>query len=106
MIIKNLNDLAEYWGEKDLKLLGKNLYNNTECGMCLQFIAKDGNYSPQEYKEGTKIIGVSLGSIVEGGYEIYPREILFPFTTRTLNDTVQIIEDEVEVAFNENNDID
>lgn len=88
-MIHSVQDLAEHMGEDpDESRMSRRLYKSTDCGAWLRF---------EWDQAGTKVMGVCVGSIVEGVEQCAEtRHLTFPFTEHDWDDAVQAVEDDVD----------
>lgn len=87
---------------------GRSLYKYTDCGPWIAYVLEDG--STLYYEDagnsfnGKKVIGVDIGSIVEGSdVEIGPHRLTFPFSEKDFDDTVKAIDDEASFYWERDN---
>lgn len=95
---RNVEELADAIGalEPTEKSMDHRVYKDTACGAWLTLLTDEAT--------GT-VVGVQLGSIVEGSsVEIGPYDLLFPIAEQDYDDCIQVIEDQAEAAWNEANE--
>lgn len=86
LIISNERDLLDYYWAKDRAQLEKAIYKYTDAGLWIEFLDD----------------GVVFGSIVEGSdAEIVADPLMYPFTTDVLSTTLDWVEGEVEMAWDD-----
>lgn len=103
--IKDLDDLLFIYGDdwhscKTIKhaqqRFAKGVYDHTSCGAWARLVMADTDYS---------VIGIEVGSIVEGTRESVPgKTIFFPFTLGTWRDLISAIEQHADYLWHEAND--
>lgn len=111
MEIQDLDDLLRIIGVTNLSALQKVIFKSTDCGASVQLLTSAELYSGgspidddvmSDIHPEVEVIGVVLGSIVEGvdwGTEEY--ELLFPFTEKEFNSTLDDVESEANDIWND-----
>jgi len=97
-MINSLNDLCAEFGIdynpdifETLSDLSKMVYKGTDCGAWLAGL----------WDENDEIIGVSIGSIVEGSDFETSYDLKFPFKKEEFWDTIQGIEEECSIVWDD-----
>jgi hypothetical protein len=86
--LKNENDVIQYLSAETIEQAKKHLYKGTDCGAWIQFEEN----------------GIQLGSIVEGSdAEVSTDSLLYPFTSKSLEETIAYIESEASCLWEEAN---
>ncbi len=107
--VKNLSDLCDLWGEEPPGLSHR-LYKDTDCGAHLTFHMADGsalyagNADRATLTRAAPVVGITIGSIVEGSEVcIDGNRLDFPFTEETLNAAVKNVEEQADFYWERDN---
>ena len=112
---KNATELCNAHEADNFWRFGRNLYKYTGCGPWTRLVLTEDRYAYYEDKGSddpsllldADIIGIEIGSIVEGSdVEVGPIFLRFPFTSDELDVTVKEIDDEASFYWKRDNEDD
>ena len=112
---KNATELCNAHDADNFWRFGRSLYKYTDCGPWTRLVLTEDRYAHYEDKGSDDpsllldddIIGIEIGSIVEGSdVEIGPIFLRFPFTSDELDVTVRGINDEASFYWKRDNEED
>ena len=96
MRINSKADLARYLGTRTSEEsdIAHSVYHYTGCGAWFHWV-----------KLNRRVVGVDLGTIVEGSdAEVHTTPLMFPFTSTDWERTIEYVEAEAEALWNEANE--
>lgn len=111
-IVNSIVDLARIFGDKNLRLLGKSFYDDTECGVNTEYLTiNESHYYSDDHYAITKdlpnhganeIVGIRFHTIVEGyDAEFSADPIYFPCEWDEIDEAIAYLEDLVDDFLNE-----
>jgi len=112
---KNATELCNAYDADNFWRFGRSLYKYTDCGPWTRLVLTEDRYAYYEDKGSDDpsllldedIIGIEIGSIVEGSdVEVGPIFLRFPFTSDELDVTVREIDEEVSFYWKRDNEDD
>jgi hypothetical protein len=108
----SVNELAKHYGVNSLSKLGRAFYKYSDCGVSLQFVTARKVYHYEDNEHGIQrdlpnvwansVIAIKFSTIVEGfDAEFEATAITFPCTEEDIDNTVQYLEQAVDVFLEE-----
>lgn len=107
-MIKNLNDLCEYFGADTPSDLNRRVYKDTDCGASISVRTPDGkwHHNGDNWDTVEAIDCFTIQTIVEGSdATVDSDEFVLPVKTKDVDVWIKTMEAEAEVLWKEANEV-